>query len=191
MPARSHPTTAFKAGNGALRVGYKTGTSSGRRDTWAVGYDRLHTVAVWIGRTDNGGMAEASGRTTAAPVLWSIFRALPQPEDGVIPPLPGSDRHLAWHDPPLRLRVLGGDTDAAPLAIQFPQRDGNVRRPPGASRITLSLSGGTPPYSWIVNDTLQPVSLAQELTVAVEAGPLSITVLDARGARDSLQTWVE
>ena len=181
----------LKARNGALRVAYKTGTSSGRRDAWAVGYDRLHTVAVWIGRTDNGGMPGASGRVTAAPVLWSVFRALPRPEDGVIPDLPEADRHLGWQDPPLRLRVLGGDAQGAPLEIQFPQREGHVRRPAGTSKITLSLSGGTPPYSWIVNEELQPVSLSHELTVEVEPGPLTITVLDVKGARDSLQTWVE
>ena len=156
-----------------------------------MGYDRLHTVAVWIGRTDNGGMPGASGRVTAAPVLWSVFRALPRPEDGVIPDLPEADRHLGWQDPPLRLRVLGGDAQGAPLEIQFPQREGNVRRPAGTSKITLSLSGGTPPYSWIVNEELQPVSLSHELTVEVEPGPLTITVLDVKGARDSLQTWVE
>ena len=181
----------LKARNGALRVAYKTGTSSGRRDAWAVGYDRLHTVAVWIGRTDNGGMPGASGRVTAAPVLWSVFRALPRPENGVIPDLPEADRHLGWQDPPLRLRVLGGDAQGAPLEIQFPQREGHVRRPAGTSKITLSLSGGTPPYSWIVNEELQPVSLSHELTVEVEPGPLTITVLDVKGARDSLQTWVE
>ena len=42
-----------KAGNYA----YKTGTSYGYRDAWAVGYDGKYVVAVWVGRPDGPGIA--------------------------------------------------------------------------------------------------------------------------------------
>ena len=38
----------------AGRVAFKTGTSYGYRDAWAVGFDRRNTIAVWVGRPDNG-----------------------------------------------------------------------------------------------------------------------------------------
>ena len=34
------------------RIAYKTGTSYGYRDAWAIGYDGRHTIAVWVGRPD-------------------------------------------------------------------------------------------------------------------------------------------
>ena len=36
------------------RIAYKTGTSYGYRDAFAIGFDKAHTIAVWLGRPDNG-----------------------------------------------------------------------------------------------------------------------------------------
>ena len=35
------------------RLAYKTGTSYGHRDAWAIGFDGRHVVGVWMGRADN------------------------------------------------------------------------------------------------------------------------------------------
>ena len=43
-----------------VRVAVKTGTSSGFRDKWCVGFDGRHTVAVWAGHFDGRPMAESS-----------------------------------------------------------------------------------------------------------------------------------
>ncbi len=47
----------------------KTGTSSGYRDTWTVGYTTDYTVATWVGNFDGSAMQNVSGVTGAAP-LW-------------------------------------------------------------------------------------------------------------------------
>lgn len=52
-----------------VRVAVKTGTSSGFRDKWCVGFDGRHTVAVWAGHFDGRPMGEAIGIHAAAP-LW-------------------------------------------------------------------------------------------------------------------------
>ncbi len=52
-----------------VRVAVKTGTSSGFRDKWCVGFDGRHTVAVWAGHFDGRPMEEAVAIHAAAP-LW-------------------------------------------------------------------------------------------------------------------------
>jgi penicillin-binding protein 1C len=48
----------------------KTGTSSGQRDTWTVGFSRDYTVGTWVGNFDGSAMQHVSGITGAAP-LWA------------------------------------------------------------------------------------------------------------------------
>ena len=62
--------------NGALRNGlaYKTGTSYGHRDTWAIGFDGKHVAGVWIGRPDGTPVPGAFGAEVAAPVLFEVFQ---------------------------------------------------------------------------------------------------------------------
>lgn len=58
------------------RIAWKTGTSFGFRDAWAVGLDSRYTVAVWVGNADGEGRPELTGTAAAAPLLFSIFNAL-------------------------------------------------------------------------------------------------------------------
>ncbi len=57
----------------AGRIAYKTGTSYGYRDAWSVGFDRKHTIGVWVGRADNGAVPGLVGRLVAAPILFDAF----------------------------------------------------------------------------------------------------------------------
>lgn len=59
------------------RIAWKTGTSYGFRDAWAIGVTPGHTVAVWVGNADGEGRAELIGVATAAPVMFDIFSLLP------------------------------------------------------------------------------------------------------------------
>jgi len=52
---------------------YKTGTSYGFRDAWAVGFDGRYVVAVWVGRPDGASTASLTGRVAAAPLLFDAF----------------------------------------------------------------------------------------------------------------------
>ena len=58
-------------------IAWKTGTSFGFRDGWAIGITPQHAVAVWVGNTDGEGRPDLVGIKTAAPILFDIFRLLP------------------------------------------------------------------------------------------------------------------
>lgn len=61
----------------AQRVAWKTGTSFGFRDGWAVGFTPQYCVVVWVGNTSGEGRPGLTGITAAAPILFEIFRSLP------------------------------------------------------------------------------------------------------------------
>lgn len=58
-------------------VAWKTGTSFGLRDAWAVAVTPRHTVAVWAGNASGEGVAGLSGTNTAAPLLFAVLNRLP------------------------------------------------------------------------------------------------------------------
>ncbi|MGY3052073.1 penicillin-binding protein 1C [Pedobacter sp. UYEF25] len=59
------------------RISWKTGTSFGFRDAWAVGLTPDYVVCVWVGNADGEGRPGLVGVEAAAPVLFDIFRQLP------------------------------------------------------------------------------------------------------------------
>ncbi|GHU03033.1 penicillin-binding protein 1C [Spirochaetia bacterium] len=61
---------------GSRRIAWKTGTSFGLRDAWAIGLTPQWTVAVWIGNATGEGRAELRSAVTSAPVLFELFSAL-------------------------------------------------------------------------------------------------------------------
>lgn len=58
------------------RIAWKTGTSYGYRDAWAVGMDPDHLVAVWVGNADGMGRPGIVGVKAAAPLLFEVFDGL-------------------------------------------------------------------------------------------------------------------
>ncbi len=62
----------------AQKIAWKTGTSFGFRDGWAIGLTTKYTVVVWVGNTNGEGRPGLIGVQTAAPVLFDIFRELPK-----------------------------------------------------------------------------------------------------------------
>jgi len=57
----------------AKRVAWKTGTSFGYRDAWAVGVTPSYTVGVWVGNADGVGRPNLTGLSAAAPILFAIY----------------------------------------------------------------------------------------------------------------------
>jgi penicillin-binding protein 1C len=62
------------------RVAWKTGTSFGFRDAWAIGADPLYTVGVWVGNANGVSASGLVGVSKAAPVLFDVFARLPRAE---------------------------------------------------------------------------------------------------------------
>ena len=64
--------------NDAKPVAWKTGTSFGFRDAWAIGVNAQYAVGVWVGNADGEGRPGLTGITAAAPVLFDVFNRLPE-----------------------------------------------------------------------------------------------------------------
>ncbi|WP_262329307.1 penicillin-binding protein 1C [Bosea sp. BH3] len=184
------------------RIAYKTGTSYGYRDAWAVGFDRKHTIGVWVGRADNGAVPGLVGRTTAAPILFDAFarlgidpRAFPQPPDAIA----ASTSHL-----PPPLRHLRQDVPKTMAAIATPAL--RLAFPPDGARIDLAASsldgkgqlnlkaaGGSPPYVWMVDGA--PVTGPERRRETAWQPPgkgfMRISVIDGTGASESVSVRVQ
>ena len=71
------------------KAAWKTGTSYGSRDAWAVGVTPDYAVGVWCGNADGHGVAGMTGAKTAGPVLFDLLNLLPPTADWFEEPLDG------------------------------------------------------------------------------------------------------
>ncbi len=81
------------------RVAWKTGTSYGFRDAWAVGATRTFTVAVWIGRPDGTPLPGQYGAVTALPLMFRVIDSLPRDAMAATPsppPASVSEAEICW-----------------------------------------------------------------------------------------------
>jgi penicillin-binding protein 1C len=189
------------------RIAFKTGTSYGYRDAFAVGFDKARTIAVWLGRADNGPVVGLIGRQAAAPVLFDAFVRLGTEREFLSPPpgivvsrtvsLPPPLRHLR-KDIPKNLAAAA----TAQLRIAFPPEGARVdldltqtlaQRPSPAARLTLKAEGGVLPLRWMVNGV--PVGefdlRRQSAWTPDGAGFARVSVMDARGATASVLVRLE
>jgi penicillin-binding protein 1C len=60
------------------RIAWKTGTSWGLRDGWAVGNTSRYTVGVWVGNASGEGRPGLTGSTMAAPLMFGLFNVMPR-----------------------------------------------------------------------------------------------------------------
>ena len=60
------------------QVAWKTGTSYGFRDGWAIGTTAEYTIGVWTGNAEGGGVPGLTGTQAAAPLLFELFNLLPK-----------------------------------------------------------------------------------------------------------------
>jgi len=84
---RPHSEEGWEYFNTSSPVAWKTGTSFGFKDGWAIGSTPEYIVGVWVGNADGEGREGLTGTAYAAPVLFDIFHFLkpekqfPRPED--------------------------------------------------------------------------------------------------------------
>lgn len=181
------PGMAYAVLSGGREVAFKTGTSFGFRDAWAVGYSGSATVGVWTGRADGTPRPGAFGRAAAAPLMLDIFALLPPEEPAEAEPPPGAIEVASTADLPAGLRRLAGFAANAWQAerprLSFPPAGATLelaRTPTGElAAIDLRASGGTPPFRWLVNGA--PVAGNGPALDWAPDGPGSVrvTVIDA------------
>lgn len=82
---------------GRPRVAWKTGTSYGFRDAWAIGSTRQHTVGVWVGRPDGTPLPGQYGAVTALPLMFEVIDSLPRTRAAAVPmPASVSRADICW-----------------------------------------------------------------------------------------------
>jgi penicillin-binding protein 1C len=69
---------AWEFYDSSREIAWKTGTSFGNRDAWAIGASQKYVVGIWIGNADGEGRPELTGLNSAAPVLFDVFNLLPK-----------------------------------------------------------------------------------------------------------------
>ncbi|MEM9851945.1 MAG: penicillin-binding transpeptidase domain-containing protein, partial [Pseudomonadota bacterium] len=170
-------------------VAYKTGTSYGHRDAWAVGFDGHHTVGVWLGRADGAAMPGTLGANLAAPLLFDVFSAL-GPVEPLIPPPPEA-LIVSNAELPRPLRVFRRAGAGEGPRIAFPPDGARVflMAEPLAARVDQ----GVPPFTWLANGVPLRIALRdrQAELGAVAPGPLTLSVIDATGASSQVRLTVE
>ena len=58
------------------KFAWKTGTSYGKRDAWAIGFNPNYTIGVWMGNFNGVGSPNLSGAEAAVPLLFDLFNAI-------------------------------------------------------------------------------------------------------------------
>ena len=74
----------------ARDIAWKTGTSYGHRDAWAVGVTPSYTIGVWVGNADGEGRNEIVGVSTAGKMLFDVLEVLPTDDDWFEEPRAGT-----------------------------------------------------------------------------------------------------
>ncbi|MBV8889234.1 MAG: penicillin-binding protein 1C [Alphaproteobacteria bacterium] len=169
-------------------LAFKTGTSYGYRDAWAVGWNAERTIAVWAGRADGSPMPGRSGRLTAAPVLFKLADLLPPGMAGGAGPPPAGALIAGSRDLPPALRRLdpgphegGADGEPAAPKILYPP-DGALVEWQGKP-LPLEAAGGKRPLRWLVDGRPLPPQAPRRTMYwqPAEIGFTRLTVIDAAG----------
>jgi penicillin-binding protein 1C len=163
----------------AGKVAFKTGTSYGHRDAWALGWDGTHTAGVWLGRPDGTPVPGAFGGEMAAPLLIEALALARQGPAALAPPPPEA-LLLANAELPGPLRRFGGRNERASLSVMFPPEGARLER---GLEIPVRLRGGVPPFTLLVDGAVVATGLRRtEFTApAPRAGFTTLSVIDAHG----------
>jgi penicillin-binding protein 1C len=182
------------------RIAFKTGTSYGYRDAWAVGFDGKRTIGVWVGRPDGAPVPGLVGRSAAAPILFDAFARsglspakLPRAPKGAIVAASGK------LPPPLqrfRQDTLSVGEAAASPRILFPPNGARIelaRTNGETDPVPLKIAGGRGPLTVLINGVPLAADGGKRTLFFAPDGPgfLRLTVTDAKGAADSVTVRVQ
>ena len=163
------------------RVAYKTGTSYGHRDAWALGWTGRHVAGVWIGRPDGTPVPGAFGGDLAAPLLFEALGRAEARFEPLAPPPPDTllVSRAQLPDPLQRF----GPSDRLPdLQLTFPPE--GARLVASEAGVPIKLRGGLPPYTLMADGAVLATGLRRPEFLAPVVGPgfTTLSVIDAKGA---------
>lgn len=177
----------------APQIAFKTGTSYGFRDAWAIGVGAGHVIAVWVGRPDGAPRPGASGRQEALPILFDAFDRV----------RPGAGSEMRFGPPQddapapglARFRGAPDEEGAAGLHILFPPDGAEVAVAsigPDSRGLSLSARGGAAPVVWYAEGAPVPrePTSGRAIWRPSAAGFHEIMAVDAEGRRATVRVRV-
>jgi penicillin-binding protein 1C len=181
------------------QIAFKTGTSYGYRDAWAVGYDGASTIAVWVGRPDGAAVPGVVGRLAAAPILFEAFQRLGPSRTALAAAPPGTLIARTGELPaalqrfrPNALPEVASTAADAPPAIAFPPDGARIELGSGPS-LSLKVNGGTPPFTWLADGI--PIAAKEfrrdTFWEMAAKGFARLSVIDAKGKTATARVRVE
>ncbi|HWU18730.1 MAG TPA: penicillin-binding protein 1C [Devosia sp.] len=181
------------------RIAYKTGTSYGYRDAWAIGFDGKTVIGVWVGRPDGAPVPGLSGIIGAAPILFEAFDRLGNRVAPLRKAPPGvlfaSNTQLPA--PLRRFRHPNEDVvarDAAPK-IAFPADgvDVDLGLASGSmASLMVKVRDGVPPFTFFANGAPfgRSAFARQNAWQPDGAGYVTLSVVDAEGRGDKVTVFL-
>ena len=180
-------------------IAFKTGTSYGYRDAWAIGFDGRHVIGVWIGRPDGAPVPGLIGVDAAAPILMDAFAriggttALRSAPPGILEATTASlPQPLRRFRSPNEPRVAA----AEPPEIAYPPQGVRIDlglREGDPMPLVLKAREGAPPYTWFVDGA--PIGTASfgGAFSWEPAGPgfVDLMVIDAQGVSATGTVYLE
>jgi penicillin-binding protein 1C len=151
---------------GPRGIAWKTGTSWGGRDAWALGFDRVHVAGVWVGRPDGTPLPGALGARLALPLLARVF--------GLLPSAPRTPARVVQ-------AAVAPAHQADALRLLFPPQDATLS---SDGPVVVRVMGGQRPMTFLVDGAPLPSDPARRETAWTPPAPgfYRVTVLDASGA---------
>lgn len=204
----------YPSGSPARQLAWKTGTSFGFRDAWAIGVTDGWTIGVWVGRPDGTPNPGFFGANVAAPLLRDIVAALPQGARytrirpatvqaavtcwplgyrlGSVPSGACPERRAAWAlDETVPPSFAGyADVTQGPLRVQGVAAGSLLRPVPGSRRVVLDVAvqGAAGEVWWLLDGRVIGHGASGRLfnVVLVRDGRYTLTVMDGQGRHDSV-----
>jgi penicillin-binding protein 1C len=188
------PTTGLSG-----RIAFKTGTSYGYRDAWAIGYDGKTVIGVWVGRPDGVPVPGISGIKAAAPILFEAFdRVGPTmpfaaaPAGTIIAANPDLPEPLRRFRHPNDNRVA---RDPAP-EIAFPEDGSDLDLGIGSGDgqpLVVKVRNGAPPFTFFANGAPFEQSAFTRQGSWTPDGPgyVTVSVVDAKGRSDMVKIFLD
>ena len=165
--------------SGGRQASFKTGTSYGYRDSWAVGVKGPYVIGVWVGRPDGTPVVGQTGRNAALRLANDIADVVKA--DGAVTP---------WEARPLSMAQI----EAPPVRLIYPTNGVSVvlnNEPAADRRLQLKLSGLNPQVRVYLNGEPLPADDLLQSRLAVPAdGTYELKVIGVNGLSDRAEFTV-
>lgn len=159
-------------------IAFKTGTAYGWRDQWVFAYSKKYSLVIWGGRADGEFFGKQASSQAIIPILRKIVALLPKPTTNYHEL---KFKYQIHSDQlPTRIKALKpAKTDT--FKIITPLNEASIEKG-NLKNLTIKISGGTPPYLWILNEGFLAQSIKKNYQLNnLIIGSYNLTIIDANG----------